>query len=672
METTQITLNKAIRYHQNGNLSKAESIYKMILKKEKANADAWHLLGVLFYQTGEYDIAVRNIKKAITLNADIAAFYSNLGLAYHENKAYNEAAENFKKALAIQPNYPEALNNLANTLRVKGYRGSKVYKEAMELYQKALALRPVYPDALNNLATLYIAEEDYKTALNLLERAVGFDPNFAKGYNNLGLVYKHFKQYTKAEEALKKALSLPNLSNRFTFNALFETKKESCSWEGLEAMEKELVERALVEPDRFIVDPFTAISKLSHTSKADQYKLIQGYVEYAVDTTVTPFEHKRKDKKRLKIGYISANFFDHPTMHLAGGLFESHDKERFEVYLYGIHSDEKSSYFKRAVAGSDHYTDISSMNDAEAAEKIYEDGIDILIDLMGLSKNARPQIFAYRSAPIQMQYLVFAGTTAHPSIDYIFTDRIITPESDAEFFSETFVYLPDTYQINDDKQKVADDIPTRQACGLPKEGFVYCCFNNAYKIEPMIFDQWMEILAAVPSSVLWLYESNETMKTNLKREAEKRGVDASRLIFANKLPKAKHLARLKNADLILDTYYFNAHTTASDALYVGVPMITCIGDRFASRVGASLLHAVGMEQCVYEDFEGYKKAAIRLAEDKAAYNAIKAELQTNLKDAPLFDTKRQMRNLEKGLNMAWESYMDNQKPTVLSIESEAA
>lgn len=672
MENLNTTLNKAIRYHQSGRLGMAESIYKKILKKDKTNADAWHLLGVLFYQMGEFDIAINNIHKAIEINPKMAAFYSNLGLAYHGKKMYDAAQTSYEKALALQPAYPEALNNLANTLRERGHRGSKLFAQANVLYQRALSLRPAYPDALNNLAMLRISEGDYRAARELLEQALGYDPGFAKAYNNLGLVYRHLGLHEEAVKAFEKALSLPNLGNRFTLNALFETKKEGCMWDGIDALESDLVAKALDEPGRVQVDPFTTISKLTSVSKATQFRLLKEHTGVSLDMTVPAFDHTPAKKEKLHIGYLSGDLFDHPTMHLASGLFGSHDESRFEVTLFGLHADKQSAYFKKAAAGAERYVDLETLDDEAAAKAIHETGVDILIDLQGLTKNARPQILAYRPAPVQMQYLAFPGSTAHPAIDYILTDRVVTPEGDAEFFTETFIYLPGCYQVNDGNQTVAETIPSRKACGLPDNGFVFCCFNNSYKIEPMIFSTWMEILQAVPQSVLWLYESNKTMKANLQKEAEKRGVDAARLVFAKKIPKHEHLARLKNADLFLDTHYYNAHTTASDALYVGIPLLTCPGDRFAARVASSLLHAVRMEECIVSDMEAYKRQAVKWARDKAAYTDVKKRLVENLEESGLFDTKRFARNLEKGLTVAWELYENGKEAEMISIESEVA
>ncbi len=672
METMQTTLNKAIRYHQTGNLSKAESIYKKIIKKDKANADAWHLLGVLFYQMGEYDIAVNNIQKAIGLNPKMAPFYSNLGLAYHAKKMYEEAEASYEKALALQPAYPEALNNLANTLRERGQDGSPEYRQAKGMYERALSLRPAYPEALNGLAMLMVAEDDYRSAKTLLERALGIDPGFAKGYSNLGLVYRHLGLYDMAVKAFEKALSLPTLSSKFTLNALFETKKESCSWEGIEALQEMLVQKALEMPEQVQVDPFTTISKLTNVSKEKTFQLLKNHIAQAVDMQVATFGHTPVKKEKLHIGYLSGDLFDHPTMHLASALFGAHDKKGFEVTLFGLHADRQSEYFKKAAAGADRYVGLEHLSDEAAARAIYESGVDILVDLQGLTKNARPQILAYRPAPVQMQYLAFAGTTAHPAVDYILTDRTVTPETDAAFYSEQFIYLPGSYQVNDDSQEVAGSTPTRSECGLPEEGFVFCCFNNSYKIEPEVFSVWMEILKVVPKSVLWLYASNSAMKANLQDEAEKRGVASDRLVFAEKRPKPDHLARLGLADLFLDTFHYNAHTTASDALFMGVPLLTCEGDRFASRVAGSLLKSLNMDACITADAQEYQKRAIALATEKGVLQTLKKELADKRTTAALFDTKQFAAGLERGFRAAWKNYENGEKPRMITIESEVA
>jgi protein O-GlcNAc transferase len=299
-------------------------------------------------------------------------------------------------------------------------------------------------------------------------------------------------------------------------------------------------------------------------------------------------------KERIRLGYLSANFHAHPVASLIAGLIEHHDRGRFEVIAYGFDTDDGSAMRCRLVAAFDRFVDISQRPDRDAARLIHADAVDILVDLHGYTPDCRAKILAYRPAPIQVNYLGYPGTMGADFIDYIIADRVVLPPEDQAFFSEQVVYLPDCYQPNDDRREIAERTPTRGECGLPERDFVFCCFNNNYKITPDFFDIWMRLLRSVPDSVLWLYEANLLVKANLAREAEARGVAPGRLVFAPKLGPAEHLARQRLADLFLDTLPYNAHTTASDALWVGLPVLTCTGNTFAGRVATSLLRAIGL------------------------------------------------------------------------------
>jgi predicted O-linked N-acetylglucosamine transferase (SPINDLY family) len=362
---------------------------------------------------------------------------------------------------------------------------------------------------------------------------------------------------------------------------------------------------------------------------------------------------------RLKIGYASADFHDHATAHLMAGLFAAHDRSRFEIRLYSYGRADASEWRQRLVAGSDAFVDIAGLGLCEAASRVRDDGVDVLVDLKGFTRDGRPELFALRPAPVQVNYLGYPGTMGAPWYDAFVTDAVCSPPGSEAQFAERLVYLPGSYQVNDRDQAIAETAPSRAECGLPESAFVYCCFNQTYKIEPAVFDVWMRILERVPGSVLWLFRSHAEAEANLRREAERRGVDPYRLVFAGKLPKAEHLARHRHADLFLDTLRVNAHTTASDALWAGVPVLTCPGEAFQSRVAASLLHAVGLAELAVPDLAAYEETAIRLGQGGSGGEGggelaeVKARLAANRLSCALFDTERTARNLERAYDALW-------------------
>jgi protein O-GlcNAc transferase len=372
--------------------------------------------------------------------------------------------------------------------------------------------------------------------------------------------------------------------------------------------------------------------------------------------------------ERIRLGYFSANFHIHPVAHLIAGLIEHHDRQRFEVIGYGFDEDDRSAMRRRLVGAFDRFVDIAEMPDRDAAQLIHDDAIDILVDLHGWTPDCRAKILAYRPAPIQVNYLGYPGTSGADFIDYIIVDRVVVPPDQRRYFSEQLVYLPDCYQCNDDRREIAERTPSRSECGLPETGFVFCCFNNNYKITPTFFDVWMRLLRAVPESVLWLYEANGLIRGNLRREAGARGVAQARLVFAERQPQAEHLARHRLADLFLDTLPYNAHTTASDALWAGLPVLTCAGDTFAGRVAGSLLKAVGLDELVTTSLVEYEAVALRLTRDAAELASLRERLARNRRTYPLFDTARYTRHLEAAYRKMYEIGAEGQPPTAFSVE----
>jgi protein O-GlcNAc transferase len=379
------------------------------------------------------------------------------------------------------------------------------------------------------------------------------------------------------------------------------------------------------------------------------------------------FNDRKATKRKIVIGYLSRNFLNHPTAHLTLSLFGLHNRSEFEIFTYSYGKDDGSSHRKRIQRDSDKFVELGNLSYADAAKCIYEDQVDILVDLMGYMKGTRLEICAVRPAPIQVRYLGLAGTTGAHFFDYIITDRIVTPEDHASLYSEQFVYMPNSYQINDHSQMISNKTFRKEDFGLPGDSFVFCSFSNAYKVEPVMFNIWMNILRQVPKGVLWLQQEGKTAEKNLRKEAEGRGVNPERIVFTNKLPKQEHLARLSLADLALDTRIVSGAATTSDALWAGVPVITLQGGHFASCMSSSILTSIGLPELITHGLEDYEALAVRFAHNPDELREIRQKLNKNRLTKPLFDTPRFARNLEKAYKEMWELFLAGERPRQIEV-----
>jgi len=448
------------------------------------------------------------------------------------------------------------------------------------------------------------------------------------------------------------------------FSQLIYHRAQACAWDGYEADQEKLVDMAR----RGIrVPPFYLLS--TPASASDQLSCARHWATSISPPRKALFHHQpRAERERIRLGYLSGDLHQHATAQLMAELFECHDRDRFEVFAYSYGPDDDSPMRARLAAAFDRFVDIRARSHRKAADLIHADQVDILVDLKGYTHHARPAISAYRPAPVQVSYLGYPATMGADFIDYIIVDPFVVPSSQQPFFSERLVHLPRSYQANDRRREVADARPSRRDFGLPAEGLVLCSFNNNYKISPAFFDIWMRLLRAVPGSVLWLLEANPLVRGNLRSEAEKRGVDSGRLIFAPLVPPAEHLGRHRHADLFLDTLPCNAHTTASDALWAGLPVVTCCGDTFAGRVASSLLMAIGMPELVTKSLEEYEQAALALARSPQRLIALRQKLQNNRDASALFDLPKLTGNIEAAYARMWQTWLAGQTPAAFSIE----
>ena len=439
-----------------------------------------------------------------------------------------------------------------------------------------------------------------------------------------------------------------------------------CDWNDLPAQSAHLI--ATIRGKAQVVAPFASLS--ISTSPAEQLQSAEGAI---ADLGAFPklWRGEVYAHERVRIAYLSADFREHPVACLVAGMLEAHDKTRFEVAGLSFGPDDQSDMRRRITGAFEHFLDVRSLSDQAVAELIRQREIDVAVDLTGFTAHGRPGISIRRPAPIHVNYLGYPGTMGSTAFDYVVADKVVIPDEQRCFFTEQVVWLPDVYQANDNQRRIAEKVPTRRECGLPDKGLVFCSFNNTFKITPEIFDVWMRLLREIDGSVLWLIAGDATTSENLRREAEKRGVPREDLIFASRMPLADHLARHRLADIFLDTLPYNAHTTASDALWAGLPVLTCLGSTFAGRVAGSLLNAAGLSELVTENLDDYEALAIKLARDPALLSSLKAKLAANRLACTLFDTQRFTRHLEAAYITMWERYQRGQPPAHFAVDAVA-
>jgi len=474
------------------------------------------------------------------------------------------------------------------------------------------------------------------------------------------------KNTAHAIPAYRQALQLkPNLHAATSLLA-YELQK-ICDWTEWHTLREQVINAVRDDTAKGKINPFSFLSLTDDAALQQQCARQHAKQFFAPLAAKAPLKRLSvQQHHKLRIGYLSADFRQHPLSYLMAEVFELHDRSQFELFGYSIGPNDQSATRARVQAAFDHFIEAKPLSIQETAQRIAEDEIDILVDLTGYTTHSRSQLMALRPAAVQVQFLGNGCTLGTHYVDYLIVDDIIIPESQFNFYDEKIVWLPNSYQPNDRKRPVAT-IPSRQEAGLPEQGFVFCCFNASYKITPDFFSIWMRLLNAVPQSVLWLLESNAAMSSNLQREAQLRGVDPQRILFAPKKPLAEHLARLSLADLVLDTQYYGAHTTMSDALWVGVPAITYLGNSFTSRIGGGLLRAAKLPELVTHSVQAYEALAVELALHPAKLAAFKQRLQASRDTCALFDTPRYVRHLEQAYRLMWQRYAQGLAPAPLQV-----
>ena len=600
--------------------------------------------------------ALASYDKALTLKPDNLGALSNRGIVLRALRRFDEALASYDRAIAINPAFVVALNNRGNILK-----DLKRYEDALASFDNALAIKPDYVEALNNRGVVLNELKRFKEALASYEKALSIRPVYAEALINLGAALNELKRRAEAKESFERALAIKP-GNVFAFTGLADTALQICDWATTSKIQNELA--TLVRKRKASVPPFIMMGYFDDASLHAQ--CAENFIQERVPHLPRPLPvspHRRSGRReRLKIAYLSADFHRHATTYLMSELFERHDRARFEVFGISFGPDDRSGARRRVIGAFDQFHDVRTISDGEAAKILNDLEVDIAIDLKGYTRDSRPEILAPRPAPVQVNYLGYPGTMGTSFIDYVVADPVVLPFDQQPLYVEKIVHLPDCYQVNDTTRTISSRYSRRIEAGLPDRGFVFCCFNNNYKINPPVFDVWTRLLKAVDGSVLWLLQDNEPAQSNLIQEAMKRGIDPARLIFAPRLRLPDHLARQRLADLFLDTLPYNAHTTASDALWAGLPLITCRGQSFASRVSASLLFAVGIPELVTESLAEYEALALRLARDPSVLHDLRTRLKNNLRTCPLFDTDRFRRHIEMAYTTMFEIWQKNEPP----------
>ncbi len=691
MQDSSTLFQRALALHQRGEFDAAEDIYRSLLQTQPKYFDAVYALGILHLQRKHFDLAEQQFAAAVKLNPKNAPLYNNRGSALLGLGRHEEAVSAYSRSISLQPDNAEAFYNRGNA-----YASIRRFEDALSDYDKSIALFPNNPEAHNNRGSVLANLGRFEEALASFDRALRLNSNDARIFDNRGTALANLQRFEEATASLRRAIALMpeeasfhyNLSQVLNSMKRFEEAFEACD-KALKlnpaldyaASDREFLALKICHWKNFgeNVPPIIAsiragtakVSPLAllmlPSSPADQKKCAELYVRNKIPGGTRIWRGERFAHDRIRIGYVSSDFGDHPVSHLIAGVLEAHDRSRFSITAFSLQPRE-GRYRDRVAKACDDFTDVVSKSDSELAQQIRKNEIDILVDLNGYTSGNRGNIFALRPAPVQVNYLGYPGTLGAGHIDYIIADRHVIPETAVSAYSEKTVYLPDSFQPNDNKREIADQTPTRASQRLPEPAFVFCSFNNSFKITPDIFDVWMRLLKAVEGSVLWLNPDNSSAVANLKREAEHRGISADRLIFADRPPLAEHLARHRLADLFLDTLYYNAHTTASDALWAGLPVLTLQGETFAAGVAGSLLHAVGLPELVTHSLEDYEKLALQLATQPAMLAAIRSKLASNLATAPLFDTERYTRHLEAAYLRMWEISQKGKAPQGFAID----
>ncbi|MCG8543850.1 MAG: tetratricopeptide repeat protein [Alphaproteobacteria bacterium] len=698
-------LEVGLQHHQSGRFREAEQIYREVLEADPDEPDANYLLGMLVSQAGDKEAAIERITRSIRVRPGFPPVHNNLGTIYEEVGQQDKAVASYRRAIQLDSNMAEAHNNLGNALKaandfaaaVRSFRKAIDIRpdfveahynlgvanaeqgqlnEAMAAYRKAIALRPEFAEPYNNLGQAQKMLGRLDEAIANFRRAIAIRPNDMEPHLNLGECYWRKGDLESAIEVLRQAVQLDRKSVP-AIAGLLNVMQFACDWSQQSALSQaldRLQEPGLARGTGTEEPPLLNICRVADPARNYEVARSRSQTisrQMQPVAGVSPRRRRRANDDRITIGYLSSDFGEHAVGYLTRGLFALHDRQRFKVLAYAASGSDGSDNAEKVKRDSDGFADLGPLSYAESVRRIRDDKVDILIDLNGHTHGNLLNLCAMRPVPIQVTWLGFPGTSGADFFDYILTDRTVSPEDHAAYYSESFAYLPQCYQMNG----LTDDGPAapiaRAELGLPEASVVFCSFVGNQKIEPNVFKSWMRILEATPESVLWLYQSNHVAAANLEREAAAHGIDGARLCFGEKMPRNKHLQRLKCADIALDTWIYGGHTTTSDALRADVPVVARLGTHFASRVSSSILQAMGLETLITHSSAEYEALAIRLAREPAMLRDLKARVSRARETSPLFDTRSFVASLEDVYGQIWQRHRAGEEPCLIEAAAPA-
>jgi predicted O-linked N-acetylglucosamine transferase (SPINDLY family) len=646
---------------QDGDLERAIQLFDEVIRRKGDHAEAYYKRANALNGLGRWESALADYDQAIAVNPEYANAYCNRGTVLERLNRWDEALVSYNRAVALNPGDHLAYYNRGSVLK----RLERI-DEALASYERAIALKSDYVEAYLNRGNVLQELHRHEAAVASYDRAIQLKPIFAEAFQARGSSLFNLGRFEAAIASYDQAIVLKP-DYKFILGMRRYAKMQICDWDDL-APDLERLTQGL-RNSTAVCSPFPLLPLVDSATLQRLAARIWVREQCPPNATLATIpSYPRGD--RIRIGYFSADFRSHPVSLLAAELFETHDRSRFEITAFAFGPEAGDAMRTRLERAFDRFVDVRDRSDIEVTLLARELGIDIAVDLGGFTEYSRTRIFALRAAPIQVNYLGYPGTMGAEYMDYLIGDRTVVPEAQQRHYTEKIVYLPDSYLPHDSSRTISDTVLTREELGLPPTGFVFCCFNNSYKIMPGTFDGWMRILSRVENSVLWLSQNNPTAASNLRQEAARRGVDAERLIFANRLSSLpEHLARHRAADLFLDTRPYNAHATAIDALWAGLPVLTCIGESFPGRVAASLLKAIELPALITSTAEQYEELAVQLASNPQRLAQIRQQLASNRLKTPLFDTRAFTRHLEAAYARIHERYQANLPPEHIYVES---
>ena len=649
--------NLSIVLNQNGETKESIHLLENLISSNIANDSTYNFLGNSYKQIGKIDKAILYYNKALSLNPKNADVCNNLGILYQALNKSNDSVNAYKKAISINPNFFQAFFNLGNVFLHDGN-----YLESENYFRRALTINSNFYQAHNSLGIALKNQGKYKLAIESYQKALKIYPNYPECLNNLGVIYQEAGDHQNSVIYFERSLDLRK-NNTETLSQYFLEKMQICDWNDNKGYIQALADVAISQQQ---LPPFSMLGFEDNP----QNQLIRSQVwassKYGKQTLR---EYTKHNGKKIKLGYFGSDFYNHATMYLMSGLFRNHNIDDFEIYIYD-YGYEKFGYLRDELnLKFNNIFNIENISDYQIASLCYEHKLDIAIDLKGYTTGNRLNIFRYRIAPIQISYLGYPGSIGAEFIDYILADPVLISKDVRQFYSEKILYMPYCYQPNDNQRNISSNITKRRDHGLPDNAFVFCCFNNNYKITSVELDIWARLLKKVQDSVLWILRSNLIAEKNLLNEFSNRDIDPNKIIFADKIQHEHHLERHRHADLFLDTFNINAHTTASDALWAGLPMVTVLGRQFASRVGASLLFACGLDELVTKTLKDYEELCIELATDKSRLMKIKNKILTSKASLPLFDTVTYTKDFEILLYKAHKRFIQGKNPVDLCLNN---